>query len=519
MFAQKYPFVIPAALFLVSGIVLWWTMVPTLYGFDSAELVVGAKHLAIVHAPGYPLYLLIAHGFTYLPFGDIAYRVNLFSVICLAGSVSVVYLILFRLLQDHAIAVTSSLMYGWSLYIWASGLVAEIYAPQLLTLGVSGWLLVRMMQEPDKRTSLAMILGAWFGITLGMVPSSIFFALGLVVAYRLMRIPMWVCLVAAGITLLVFSLSLLYFPLRYAADPVLNLAGEYNAEGVFQKVNLQTPEGIVWMLTAQQFGFLFFDEGVLPSPRQLESFLGWFLENYLVVGVAAGCLGLWVDYRRRRAMWWCWLVFFLPFTYFYTTYGAQDRETMFGPTYLLWAIPMGYGIRWMVDSLQQPLTRYGVLAGLVMFFLAAHFPLVDNHQNYRYRHQAEQTLQVLPPNALVFGGWLDLVPMQYLQIMEQQRPDLRLYNLFLFKKRHLIPYVEQVVKAGNRPVIFLGEYEGDAWEDYDPRIRRYAFTLDGANGEISYVELRYPPQGQGGGRRSKMPSVPQLELRWWHPNP
>jgi hypothetical protein len=77
--------------------------------------------------------------------------------------------------------------------------------------------------------------------------------------------------------------------------------------------------------------------------------------------------------------------------------------------------------------------------------------------------------------------------------MEDQRADLTLYNLFLFKKRHLIPYVEQVVKDGNRPVIFLGEYNDEFWEDYDPRIRRYIFTGEGGDGEIKYVELRYQP--------------------------
>ena len=63
------------------------TLAPTIFTHDSPELAAGALELGIVHPPGYSVYLLVAHAFTYLPIGDIAYRVNLLSAVSTATAV------------------------------------------------------------------------------------------------------------------------------------------------------------------------------------------------------------------------------------------------------------------------------------------------------------------------------------------------------------------------------------------------------------------------------------------------
>ena len=52
------------ALFVGCLVIFVATAAPSLYTYDSAEFVIGAATLGIVHSPGYPLYLLIAHVFT-----------------------------------------------------------------------------------------------------------------------------------------------------------------------------------------------------------------------------------------------------------------------------------------------------------------------------------------------------------------------------------------------------------------------------------------------------------------------
>jgi hypothetical protein len=61
---------------------------------DAPESIAGVDSLGILHAPGYPAYVIAAWIFTTLiPFGSFAFQVNLFSLVCASLSVAGVYLL------------------------------------------------------------------------------------------------------------------------------------------------------------------------------------------------------------------------------------------------------------------------------------------------------------------------------------------------------------------------------------------------------------------------------------------
>ena len=66
------------------------TLAPTVMWYDMGEFATAAYVLGIAHNTGYPLLMLLGKLFTYLPLGDIAYRVNLLSAVCAALTVMVV---------------------------------------------------------------------------------------------------------------------------------------------------------------------------------------------------------------------------------------------------------------------------------------------------------------------------------------------------------------------------------------------------------------------------------------------
>ena len=90
------------------------TMAPTVFPLDSAELATAAVSLGIVHGPGYPVYLLLAHLFTYLPVGDIAYRVNLLSAFASASTVFLLVYLLQSITERRLPAVVAGLSFGLS---------------------------------------------------------------------------------------------------------------------------------------------------------------------------------------------------------------------------------------------------------------------------------------------------------------------------------------------------------------------------------------------------------------------
>jgi hypothetical protein len=437
---------IAAGVAMLCAVLYLLTAAPTLYTYDSAEFAIGVATLGIVHAPGYPLYTLLAHGFTALPIGDLAYRVNVFSAVCLALAAPCLYLTMRTLKHSRAAAASATLCLMASFYVWSSGIRAEIYAPQLLTVAALcyglAWLAVRTDWPRGAPYGLAVV----FGITVAMHPINALFGGGLVLLLLSRKLAWRTRVLAGALSVAVFAVPLLYFVWRGPAAPALNLAGRYDAQGQFQPVDLTTPQGLFWLLRGEQFENLFQPFPTLP---QLQGTATYFWQNFLGVGVAFGVIGLVVMPNPLRLG---WLVLFLPFTYFYTSYAAVDRDTMLGPSFLLWAVLIGYGFDYVFNPQTAPrVLRLGVLALLPLGVVVVNFPRLNLSTDTHVRQRAQITLDALPPNSIVIGDWFDVVPLQYLWIVEGQRPDVRMYNSFLFEFEDLRDYI-----ASQPQVIYLG---------------------------------------------------------------
>ena len=82
-----------AAMFLIALCLYWLTLAPGLIGLvDTPKFQFVGGILGVPHPPGYPLYVLLSHGFSHLPFGSLAYRINLMSAVFGALTVALVFL-------------------------------------------------------------------------------------------------------------------------------------------------------------------------------------------------------------------------------------------------------------------------------------------------------------------------------------------------------------------------------------------------------------------------------------------
>ncbi len=427
-------------LFMVCFIVLLLTMVPTVYTLDSAELTVGAARLGIVHAPSYPLYLMILHLFIQLPLGEVAFSANLFSALCLALTAPCLYGLLLELVHDPWIALLGALACVWSHYVWIAGLFAEVYAPQILTVALCGWAIVQLQRAPGVLSyRKALLVGFLVGVMVATAPSSILFGPGIVLTFRLLRLPWKPSLLAGSVSVLVFAAAAAYLPIRYTAGVDYNLLGRYAADGRFQPVDLNSLHQIFWVFRGGQFDSFFLPNGLIPF-HQIAETATWFWGNYLGLGIIAGFIGLAEMATKHPKLLASWLVLFLPYTYFYTTYGASDRHTMFGPSYLLWTIPLAFGMRWALEKNSKRL-RMAVCLLLPAILLVVNFSLLDSSDDDGMRKYTDTMLDNAPANAHIFGVWWEIVPLEYGYYVENQRPDVRLYNLFLFGSPELDTYI------------------------------------------------------------------------------
>src|SRR5207244_12650955 len=88
--------------------------------------------------------------------------------------------------------------------------------------------------------------------------------------------------------------------------------------------------------------------------------------------------------------------------------------------------------------------------------LVINFPLLDISHDTSIRDHAEALIEQSPQNSLVFGGWFDIVPLQYVQMVEGKRPDVKLRNLILFNLEGYNTYMASLATS-QTPIVMVGD--------------------------------------------------------------
>jgi hypothetical protein len=104
------------------------TLAPGLVAVIDAPLFqfVG-RVLGVGHNPGYPLYVLLTYPFSYLPIGSLSYRINLFSALFGALTVSLVFLLARRLGCRRIVSAAAALGMAFGHIFWSQAVIAEVY--------------------------------------------------------------------------------------------------------------------------------------------------------------------------------------------------------------------------------------------------------------------------------------------------------------------------------------------------------------------------------------------------------
>jgi hypothetical protein len=185
-------------------------------------------------------------------------------------------------------------------------------------------------------------------------------------------------------------------------------------------------------------------------------------QAFFAIGLGPGLIGLALLIRRDWRLGGMFLLMFSFSAGFYIDYRVIDKDTMFLPAYLIWALWVGVGyqevLNWIGQAREQEpwLTRLEggllrlVIAGSVLLVLVWNWPLVNQSDDWSTRQRGETILRRVEPNALIFDWW-DTVPViQYLQLVEGQRPDVQAINRFLIEPRDMRQLIRQEI--ANRPI-------------------------------------------------------------------
>ena len=133
---------------------------------DDGFFIMAAWFNGVAHPPGYPLFTLLAHLATYLPFGSVAWRVHLASALCGALACVLLWLYARLLLQSRLYALVAALAFGFSSTFWSQSIISEVYALNMLFLFALLFLCAKYVQDPRPADRRPLLIAFLYGLSL-----------------------------------------------------------------------------------------------------------------------------------------------------------------------------------------------------------------------------------------------------------------------------------------------------------------------------------------------------------------
>jgi len=448
---------IALALFAASFTVYQATLTPGLsyQSPDGNELVTVCYTLGLAHSTGYPLYTWLGKLFTFLPVGDVAYRINLMSATLGALGVASLYALL-RLLSPTGVqraasrlsAAFAALLFAFSVTFWSQTGIAEVYTPNLFMLTLtliplllwsrveergrtgpsdrSGW---RRFLPPARSLLLLFLFGLTFGLSLGTHMSNLGFAPAfalflLLVNWR--RAIHLASIASAGGGFLLGLLQFLWLPLKASTltDAVMRARAPGTLRGFFD-------------YTLGAFPQLKFAFPLAALPGRLVIYLDFLRQQFGLLGILLGIGGMAALLWRRPKRFYLLVTAYLVQVWFFIQYSVFDLDVFFIPAHLLYALFIGFGLTCLLEFLLRQVEGHRVgrtaLVALLTPVLVA--PVACQlHSNWETNDRSDDVaisdfyanvFQQLPAGAVLVGqGGVFGYDMFYYRLVEDVRPDV-----------------------------------------------------------------------------------------------
>lgn len=501
----------PLLVALLAFAVYAATAAPGALDGDSGEFQYMPRLLGLPHPTGYPLYLLLGWGWSWLPVGTLAFRFNLFSAFWAAVTLSLLFVLLRRYV-GLAGSLGGALVLATAPTFWRYSGVAAVYSLHTALMAAALLLWLRWGESPGRRSLLTASVVTGLGLTnhptfLFLVPAVLLFVL-LSVLGAGRSWPRWRRdLLLALVCLALPGALYLYVPLRLwelRPGPATWGLPEVVARGIVTPFVRADLESIVEYITGQS---------LMSSYRadwwrlgtDLPALLAQEVSLPLLIVGGIGAAG-WLR-RPRGAVLLAGL--FLPAAAYAATYGAdfaeRDQiahlEAHLLPSILVLAIWIGAGVDLLVRLVRR-LTAHRLSTGwlsaaaagallLVVYRPDAPLPTAGDRELSRAieRYWTEVLAYPLEEGAALTAHWGDLTAFWYFQHGRGLRPDL--WAIFPPDP----DLIDTWLSASRRPLYLAGPLLGWSPE----MVSRYDLTPWG-------ILVRVAPHGMSG-------QIPSLTAR------
>lgn len=416
---------VPLAAYLI-------TLPPTITFEDSGQIITAAAKLGVSHPSGYPLESLVGHLFTLLPFGRVAWRVNLASAGAAAACCLVLFFLLRRLFlevkRDAQLAATASAAaaaaaLGLGRTFWSQAVVTEAYAVNALAVAAVLYAALGFVRTREARWGYLTAFAG--GLALGAHTSSAIISVPVAVylAWRFRRLPDLRGFSTALAFALLGFMVYLYLPVRAVQGPAINWGDPRTLARAYTHITRRIYGGPDFV----RLQFL---------PHHLLELGKFVWREFAPPAALAIAGGIFVGLKRRAKPWGFFALLLLvtgPLATVALVLLLQGHQL---PTIEVWYIPFfilsALFLGFVLFELTTRRNRWFRRAGYAALGLAVALPLAFNFywNDYRHYYFSEdyganflRTIAYGGLNIMFERGSLGTFETAYLKKVEWYRPD------------------------------------------------------------------------------------------------
>ena len=441
-------------------VIYFLTLYPSVPGGDSGELIAAAKVMGIAHPPGYPLFTILGKVFTWLPVGNVAWRVNLMSAVFDAGAAVLLFLSVVRWTASIPSALLAGGLFAFSPFVWSYAVRAEVFSMNNFFAAALLFCAVSYHQLKEKR--YVYWGAALFGLGMGNHHTLLFFGIPMV-AWSLWKSPKTFLsarefLILSGL-FLAGLLPYIYLPIAAAFKPIIYWGDFSTWDGFFAHVS------------RRDYGTFQLGTGKEGDHTQLIAGVKVYLESlpsqFLWIGPLLGIWGVSSTLKKEGRLGAASLTVFLFLLYVVVFHRLANLPPSvphyYGVLTRFWQLPntlmalwIGLGFSLVLKKLQGQIKYPQALPFVFVISILAvqvgmNYKEQDNHTNLIFDHYGRSILSPLPPKALFLTmGDLSTNTTRYLQQCEGYRSDVRIIDRQLLSA----PWTQPII-AKNYPDIIL----------------------------------------------------------------
>jgi hypothetical protein len=446
---KKQPFefldwIICIILFLLVFIVYLLHLAPSIFIGDSAEAVYASYFLGIPHPPGFPVYTWIGHLFTYIPIGDVAYRVNLMSAFFGALVIPIIYLIIqsfppkskkgFVNYASKTAAIIGALSLAFSLFYWAEAVIAEVYT--LNTFFIALMILFALIWADIRDNRLLYLISILFALSLGISAANILlippFLVFLFIIDRKTLLNKKTLSIAVALFICVGVLQFLYLYMRAWQHPI------------YTYTDIQNIDSFFYFITAGEYSGLLFS---YPLAKGINNYFTFFLDNVSLIGILMGIIGIFLSIKRDKLRSLFLASLLVINTLFFITYYSFDVYDKLIPSFMIFSIFIGLGVWGLLDlvkfssskkitSKTQKRQYYSnlLIIGLILITgvyipvnsYISHSKDADRSGYIPFPYFLYQVLHDTPPNSSIIDIWQPNTQLKYFQLVYNINPGVEI---------------------------------------------------------------------------------------------